>query len=91
MSAVIDGQDLEGCHLLFSDRGWEVINLFHPVSSNVKRIQEIVIIAEDAPLDYGINIITQDANLAHFTPDSFISCTVCMCPILREHQLSRPG
>ncbi|HAA38382.1 MAG TPA: hypothetical protein DCE00_05870 [Firmicutes bacterium] len=68
LSAVIDGQDLEGCHLLFSDRGWEVINLFHPVSSNVKRIQEIVIIAEDAPLDYGINIITQDANLAHFTP-----------------------
>lgn len=68
LSAVIDSQDLTGCHLLFSAHGWEAINLFHPVSSNIKRLQSIIIIAADAPLNYGMNVITQDANLAHFTP-----------------------
>ena len=69
LSASLSGGDLTSCYILFSEKnGWEAINVNHPVSSNIKRIQEIVVIAVDPPMDHSVNIITPENNLASFTP-----------------------
>ncbi|NLZ39281.1 MAG: hypothetical protein GX893_06710 [Firmicutes bacterium] len=80
LSALIDGSNLDGCHILLSENGWEAINLLHPVSSNVKRLKEIIIIAPDAPLNFGVNIISQTENLAYFTPGQLYKETGVQMP-----------
>lgn len=69
LSALLDGDNLAGCYISFSNiNGWEAINLYHPISSNIKNLSEIVVISEDAPLGVGVNIITADQNLLNLTP-----------------------
>ncbi|NLZ93977.1 MAG: hypothetical protein GX922_08240, partial [Firmicutes bacterium] len=80
LSALIDGANLEGCHILLSQNGWEAINLLHPVSSNIKKLKEIVIIAFQAPLNFGVNIVSQTENLAHFTPGQLYKMTGVQVP-----------
>ena len=71
LSAILPGEDLSGSHIVLSPQyGWEAINLYHPISSNIKRLEEIVIITKEANPDYGLNIITADANLRLLTPGS---------------------
>ena len=69
MAAVLDGSTLAGSYLLFSPaNGWEAVNRYHPASSNVKRIAEIIVMAENAPPETGVNIVSQEANLLQLTP-----------------------
>lgn len=57
-SALITNEDLTESYLtLNAKNGWEAINLKHPVSSNIKNIQDIVIVAQDMSIDKYFNII----------------------------------
>lgn len=57
-SAQISNTDLSESYLALSqENGWEAINLNHPVSSNIKNIQEIVIICQDMQPENYFNII----------------------------------
>ncbi len=68
-TAVIKKEETDACYVSFSSRdGWTALNLRHPVSSNVKMLQEIVVVSDDAGEDYGFNIIGRDSVLAKFTP-----------------------
>lgn len=41
----IDGSDLTGCHLTYSQKNrWELINELHPISSRIKLLKEIVVV-----------------------------------------------
>jgi hypothetical protein len=81
LSSLINDKNLTGCYITFSDtNGWEAINLYHPISSNIKRIKEIVIISGDAPLDFGVNIITTEKNLLHLTPGGLYKRLIPIIP-----------
>ncbi|MGI6366306.1 MAG: alkaline phosphatase family protein [Bacillota bacterium] len=67
-SAVIGNEDLAECYLAQSrENGWEAINLRHPVSSNIKRIEEIVIVSRDLPVDNCFSIIEPGRNIARLS------------------------
>ncbi len=69
VAAMIDGADIEKSFITYSSKnGWEAVNLNHPISSNVKNIDEIVISSANNSWDYGLNIIKPDKNLINITP-----------------------
>jgi len=69
LSAQFNGDKLEGCHLTFTVKnGWEAINLNHPVSSNIKRLEKIIVMAQEPVPEYGVNLITPTQNLRTLMP-----------------------
>ncbi len=69
LTAEFPGDNLTGCYITFTQKhGWEAINLHHPVSSNIKSLQEITIIADGSNWDRGMNLMTTEKNLLNITP-----------------------
>lgn len=57
-SALLNNEDITGCYIAFSaENGWEAINLYHPVSSNIKHIRHIVLIGKDLAVEHRFNVI----------------------------------
>ncbi|MFO8060791.1 MAG: alkaline phosphatase family protein [Bacillota bacterium] len=68
-SAIIGGGDLSGSRVVFSaDYGWEAINREHPVSSNVKMLREVVIIARGLFPGEGFSVMDTESDLLHLSP-----------------------
>ncbi len=69
LTAEVDGQTLEESYLLFTaENGWEMINLNHPVSSNIKRLADIVVVSQEEITDGSFTIFTEEENLFSVTP-----------------------
>ena len=69
LTATLDSKSIERSYLTFSnENGWETINLNHPVSSNIKDLEAIIIVSNEPLWDYGVNVITPEANLLNITP-----------------------
>ncbi|MEG0090923.1 MAG: alkaline phosphatase family protein [Oscillospiraceae bacterium] len=48
LTSEIDGKDLSGCHIAYTDDlGWQHIAENHPISSRVKLLDKIVVVAKD--------------------------------------------
>jgi hypothetical protein len=72
LAASINSSDIEGCFITYSsNNGWEALNINHPISSNVKKITDIVISSENNAWDYGLNIISPYKNILNITPGQF--------------------
>ncbi len=68
LMAKVNGSTLEESYIAFSaENGWVAIHLKHPISSNIKHIQEMIIKAEGESWDTGINIISQEDNIASYS------------------------
>jgi len=70
-TAELDYEELSSSYIAFdSEDGWHSINLKHPVSTKIKRIKEIAVIAKGAVIDfeYGLSVIDPDENLLSITP-----------------------
>lgn len=51
LTSEIDGKDLSGCHITYTDDlGWQHITEFHPISSRVKLLDKIVVVAKETEL-----------------------------------------
>jgi hypothetical protein len=69
LTAEVDGASISDCYLAFSeDNAWEAINPKHPVSSNIKRIKEIVVVSTEESTSFGLNIIGKTSNMDSITP-----------------------
>ncbi len=69
LTAELEGTSAADCHITFSrENAWEAVNPKHPVSSNIKRIKEIVVVAKEKNASYGLNIINTTDNLESITP-----------------------
>ncbi|MFO7942126.1 MAG: alkaline phosphatase family protein [Bacillota bacterium] len=67
-SAEISGDHLEDNLLALGEEyGWEAINPSHPVSSNIKDLTEILVVAEDPPPDVTVNISREGETLKRHT------------------------
>ena len=71
LTAEVDSQTLEETYCLFSkENGWEVINLNHPVSSNIKHMREMIVVSQELG-DLAVTLFTKDKNLKSITPGQF--------------------
>ena len=65
-------EGLEKCYIAFTAKnGWEAINLNHPVNSNAKALQEIIVVSDGSDggaRDSGFTVINQDTGLVSVTP-----------------------
>lgn len=67
-SALINNDNLDECYLTLNQQnGWEAINLRHPVSSNIKNIQEIVVVGQEMPVDNYFNVIQPGRNITRLS------------------------
>ena len=70
--AEVDAGQLDGMHITYTaENGWEMINDFHPPSSNIKNITEVWVVAQDTVREIAVNVITADENLVSLTPGQF--------------------
>ncbi|AKL94369.1 hypothetical protein CACET_c08610 [Clostridium aceticum] len=68
LMAKIDGGRVETCYInLSEENAWEFINPNHPISSNIKKVKEVVVISKDEDWDYGFNVITGEENIMNIT------------------------
>ncbi|NLM51585.1 MAG: hypothetical protein GX197_02020 [Firmicutes bacterium] len=81
LSAQFSGNKLEGSHITFTTKnGWEAINLNHPVSSNIKKLEKIIVMAKEPVPEYGVNIITPTQNLHTLMPGRIYRETISTVP-----------
>ena len=67
-------QGLEKCYITFTpENGWEALNLNHPINSNAKMLQEIVVVADGSVPDFGLAVMNQDTDLVRVTPGQLYS------------------
>ena len=63
-TAALDADSLEESYIAFSAKnGWELINTKHPISSNVKMIHEIIVVAKDSPSLNSFTIVSKAETL----------------------------
>lgn len=80
--AEVDAGQLEGMHVTYTaQNGWEMINDFHPPSSNIKNIIEIWVVAQDTVREMAVNVITQDSNMISLTPGQLFMQQTHFAPI----------
>ncbi|MFI3174079.1 MAG: alkaline phosphatase family protein [Bacillota bacterium] len=65
----VDARTVEETYCLFSnENGWELINLKHPISSNMKHLKEIVVVSEEPHSSNSFSIFDTQENFMRFTP-----------------------
>ena len=63
--AHIDGENIDKSYIaLTAENGWEAINFNHPVSSNIKNLKRVVVIADDLTPEEMFHVIKPDGTLA---------------------------
>ncbi|MEN6390025.1 MAG: hypothetical protein ABFD04_06375 [Syntrophomonas sp.] len=80
-SSAFPAQGLDESYITFTGKnGWEAINLNHPVNSNVKMLQEIVVVSDGSSPDFGLTIINPDKDLITITPGQLHARTLLEYP-----------
>lgn len=73
-TAAISGEHLEdNLVVLGQEYGWEAINPRHPISSNIKNLAEVVVVAEDPPPVVSVNVFREGHTLGHYTPGELMT------------------
>ncbi len=63
--AHIDGENLDKSYIALTvENGWEAINFNHPVSSNIKNLKRVVVIADGLTPEEMFHVINPDGTLA---------------------------
>jgi len=66
--AQVEADKLTGMHIVYTSQfGWEMINEYHPPTSNIKRIAEIWVVADEEVKEHAVNIISADTDIASYT------------------------
>ncbi|KAB3531270.1 hypothetical protein F8154_13135 [Alkaliphilus pronyensis] len=64
--------EIQDCGITFSSlNGWEFVNKYHPISSNIKMVKEIVIVSKEGNWEEGLNIINTVENILNITAGQF--------------------
>ena len=80
--AEVDANQLQGMHVVYTaQNGWEMINDFHPPSSNIKNIAEVWVVAKHTVREIAVNVIKADENLVSLTPGQFFMQQTAFAPL----------
>jgi len=68
-TAMLSGKQLANFFIGFSsENSWEAVNPDYPVSTNIKDIDELVVVLNERQDDFGLNIINMEKNITYITP-----------------------
>lgn len=68
LTSEIELSSIKENYIYFSDvNGWNVINLEHPISSNIKHILEIIVASKETENDFGVQIFNNNKNIKNIT------------------------
>jgi hypothetical protein len=70
-AVLLDYDEIQGICLSFDpEDGWNAVNQDHPISTNIKMIEEIAVASQntDSCYEYGMDIISPDENILRITP-----------------------
>lgn len=76
LSARIDGSTIKDCYITFSNEyAWECINPKHPISSQIKRLSEIIVVTKEAAIsnDLGKVGLIDLNNSKYVTPGQLLT------------------
>ena len=76
LRAKITSGNIEESYINFSSKnGWEAINLNHPISSNIKRLEKITVVSKfkEKHNNQSFNIVNEKSNLLEKTPGQFLT------------------
>lgn len=71
LMARLNGNELEECYVVNNENGWCSVTFNHPVNSNIRDLQNIIIINKEIDLDKTVNIVSKDENIYSITPGDF--------------------
>ena len=64
LTSQVDAGTVTKSYLLFSEEnGWELINLEHPISSNIKHLKEIIVVSQEEYSKTAFTIFNEEENL----------------------------
>ncbi|MGI5849277.1 MAG: alkaline phosphatase family protein [Christensenellales bacterium] len=82
--AAVGSDKLDGMYITFTpENGWEMINIYHPASSNIKQLSEVWVVASNEVADISVNIITADQNAISYTPGQFFMSETAFAPVFQ--------
>lgn len=81
--AVISGKGLDASFLAYSGEGWFAVNPDYPVSSNVRDLESIAVIAEDVPPEKGFTVIDAGKDNTALSPGRMYRDGYCLVPKIR--------
>ncbi len=74
LTARLSGSQLEKCYLNYSSQnGWEAINLHHPVSTNIKELDKIIVSTKGELPESALRVITPEENKGGVTPGQLLT------------------
>ena len=83
LRAEIEGNELSESYLNFSSgNGWEVINLNHPISSNIKLLKNITVVTKEPNISESMTIIKRNENIIKTTVGQLLTGSYIHRPIL---------
>lgn len=72
LMAKLNGNELDECYIVNNEKGWCSVTFNHPINSNIKSLESIVITNNIKDLDNSINIISNNKNIYSITPGNFL-------------------
>lgn len=72
LMAKLNGNELDDCYIVNNEKGWCSVTFNHPVNSNIKGLESIVIINNIDDIDNSVNIISNNKNIFSITPGNFL-------------------
>ena len=73
-TSAIDANGIADCYLAYTaSNGWEAVNLYHPVNSNVKSLKEIVVVSDGSDSNFSLSVTSPTADLVRVTPGQMLT------------------
>lgn len=73
-TSAIDAGGITDCYLSYAaGDGWEAVNLYHPPSSNVKDLREIIVVSDGSDSSFSLSIASPAADLVRVTPGQMLT------------------
>jgi hypothetical protein len=73
-TSTIAADGIADCYLSYTaSNGWEAVNLYHPVNSNVKSLKEIIVVSDGSDRNFGLSVTSPTADLVRVTPGQMLS------------------
>ena len=96
--AEVDAKSMDGMYITYTaENAWELINYYHPPSSNIKRLAAVRVIARNEQKDQmqtiagAVNIIAQNKNIASITPGQFFMNVTNAAPVFEGESVKTSG
>ena len=81
LTACLAGTQLEESYIYYStSSGWSALNLNHPISSNIKQLEQIIIVSLEPLPDRTLSFISPNENIRQISPGQLLKGALTVYP-----------